>query len=369
MKRSIRLVLGFLAAALVVCAAPAPRRTSFDAGSLFPAGQRPQALALADFDGDGSTDIATADGAGNTVSILRGNGRGGFAAPRSFPAMTEPHILAVGDVNGDRRPDLVVTSHDSNDAVILLNQKSGFERRVVPAFPEGKPHNHGLAVADINRDGRADLTFGHQDLGQVAVLLGGDFRAAPGSPVATPGSPYPHTLADVNADQKLDLVVPAVSGNAIRVLMGNGDGTFAPATSVSTGIARPYFVGVADFNRDARMDLVITHDDTSRVALLLGDGKGGFTHAPGSPFESPQRGSATETADLNADGKVDMAIAGGGYIQIFHGDGKGGMTRGPQLTLAADVWRLRSGDLNRDGRIDLVAPAAERNAVQVFLAR
>lgn len=327
---------------------------------------------IADFDGDGAADIASADAASNTVSILRGNGKGGFERPRSFPALEVPHLLVAADVNRDGKPDLVVTAHDSNDAVLLVNGGTSFQRRVITIFRDTKPHNHGLAMGDMNGDGNVDLTFGQQDLSQIAILLGdgrGGFRPAAGSPVATGRDPYPHVLTDVNGDGKLDLVVPAVRGNEINILLGRGDGTFSAAGAASTGIARPYFVTVADFSRDGRVDLVVAHDDTSRVAILLGEGRGSFRQAPGSPVDAGQRGWVIAAADVNGDGRLDGAISGGRVIQLLQGDGTGRLTVGAQLPLAGNTWQIKAADVNGDGKIDLIVPAPDRDSIQVFLAR
>ena len=366
-----RLFLASAVLASVVCAAPAPSTRSFRAGPLIPVGPRPVAVVLADFNGDQALDLASADSGANTVSVVYGDGRGGFAGPHSFEALPSPHLLAVAEVNGDGRPDLFVSAHDSNDVAVLLNQGQGFARRTVTVFSAGKGHNHGLASADVNGDGNADLTAGHQDLSRIAVLLGdgqGGFRPAPESLLTTGASPYPHTMADLNGDRKPDLVVPSVQGNTIDVFLGAGNARLTSAGSASTGIARPYFVTTGDFTGDGKLDLAVSHDDTSRLAVLIGDGRGGFRHAPGSPFDAGRRGWTLAAGDLSGDGKLDLAMAGDRVIQLFYGDGHGRFVRGPKLLPAADGWQVIAADLNRDGKLDLVAPATDRDAVQVFLA-
>lgn len=367
-----RLFLASAVLAAVVCAAPAPSTRSFRAGPLVPVGRSPVAVVIADFNGDEALDIASANSGANTVSVVYGDGRGGFADPHSFEALPSPHLLVVAEVNGDGRFDLFVSAHDSNYVVVLLNQGNGFTRRTVGVFSAGKGHNHGLASADLNADGKADLTVGHQDLSRIAVLLGdgeGGFRPAPESPLTTGDSPYPHTLADLDGDRKLDLVVPSVQGNTINVFLGAGEARLISAGTASTGIARPYFVTTGDFTGDGKLDLAVSHDDTSRLAVLIGDGRGGFRHAPGSPFDAGRRGWTLATGDLNGDGKLDLALAGDRVIQLFYGDGYGRFTRGSNLPLAADGWQVITADLNRDGKLDLVAPTPDRDAVQIFLAQ
>ena len=293
-------------------------------GSPYRAGSHPSSVVIADFNGDGKPDVLAACSGSDSVALLLNDGRGGFGPSRAFPAMARPHLMATLDFNGDRKPDVVVSAHDANEIVLLRNDGRGNLERMPPvaAFDGGKPHNHGLAVGDLNEDGHADVTVGHQEVGSIAVLLGdglAGFRHAPDSPIAVGRAPYPHTLADVNGDRHLDLVVPDVQGGRIRLLAGDGQGRFRPLPAVSTGIERPYFVIARDVNADGSADLIVTHDDTHRVAALLGNGRGGFRHATSSPFEGRAASWKGDVADLNGDGKVDLALAGGGSIRVFDG--------------------------------------------------
>lgn len=326
-----------------------------------------------DFNGDGRLDLLVSCAGGDSVSLLVGDGRGGFGPSRAFPAMPGAHMMAIGDWNGDTKPDVAVSAHDANEMILLKNDGRGSFVRLppVPVFTEGKPHNHGLAAGDVNEDGHADVTFGHQEIGSIAVLLGdgkSGFLAGPGSPVSVGRAPYPHTLADVNGDRHLDLVVPDVQGNRIRLLAGDGQGRFRPLPEVSTGIDRPFFVVAQDVNGDRALDLIVTHDDTHRVAALLGDGRGGFRHAASSPFEGRGASWKCDVADLNGDGKMDLALAGGGSIRIFDGDGRGAFRFQSTLSTRGESWEVIVKDVNGDKRADVVAPSGSAGVVHVFLA-
>src|SRR5215204_3032036 len=129
------------------------------AGSQINLGSRPNDIAVADWNKDGRLDIVTCN-EGDTVTVLLGDGRGGFTPAPGSPIKAAAHLIAVGDVNKDRNPDLALTHHDSFGVVILLGAGDG---RFAPApgspfaaHQGAKAHNHGLALSDLNRDGNLD---------------------------------------------------------------------------------------------------------------------------------------------------------------------------------------------------------------------
>jgi hypothetical protein len=83
-------------------------------------------VVVADFNGDGVADLATADSGGNTVTLLLGNGLGGFngATGSPFPAGSKPFALAAGDFNGNGMPGLAVANCGGNTVTLLLNTLS-----------------------------------------------------------------------------------------------------------------------------------------------------------------------------------------------------------------------------------------------------
>ena len=119
------------------------------------AGTTPNSVAVGDFNGDARPDLAVANYTSNTVSVLLGNGTGGFGAKTDFAVGTNPYSVAVGDFNGDARPDLAVANHSSNTVSVLLgNGAGGFGAKTdfaVGSFP------YSVAVGDFNGDARPDL--------------------------------------------------------------------------------------------------------------------------------------------------------------------------------------------------------------------
>src|SRR5437588_753589 len=116
-------------------------------------GTGPAAVVIADFDRDGKLDLAVANGGSRNVSILLGDGKGGFrqVAGSPFPAGDNPNDIAVGDVNGDGKPDLAFANHDTSYLSVLIGDgKGGFTGAPGSPFTvQSKPHPHGIAMADF----------------------------------------------------------------------------------------------------------------------------------------------------------------------------------------------------------------------------
>ncbi|HCS48536.1 MAG TPA: hypothetical protein DIW61_09885 [Candidatus Aminicenantes bacterium] len=379
-----------LGAAVLLAAAGAtapalqePRAASLFASRLdLAVGRQPTDVAVGDIDGDGILDIVTANAGGDNITILLGDGRGGFrAAPGSpFALGPKPHQIALGDANRDGRLDLAITEHDSHDVRVFLARGDGSFGPAAgspfAALTSGRPHNHGLVFADVDGDGSLDLGTSNQNDHSVSVLLGdgrGGFRASPGSPFRVGRAPYPLAAGEMNGDGKIDLVTPDVGSNTITVLAGDGSGRFAAAAGSPYAVAfRPYAVALGDLNSDRRPDIVAAHDDITLLTVLLNDGRGRFRPALGSPVDIGERGGEVVLADFDHDGHLDLATGtAADHLAVWLGDGAGRFSAaaGSPYSALPGPWSLAVGDLNRDGKPDLVVTGFEAGSVMVLLGR
>ncbi len=349
-------------------------------GSPFPVGTNPNDVILVDVNGDGVLDILTANEGSNDISVLLGKGDGNFHPAPGSPvsAGSTPHLLAAGKFNDDRELALAATSHDSNDVVVLLGDGAGgfspAPGSPFAALRESPPHNHGLALADVNGDHSIDIIATNQDDNSLSVLLWhgqGGFQPAAGSPFAVGRMPYLPALGDVNRDDDLDIAVPNARDDNVTVLLGDGKGGFTAARGSPYPVeARPYNATLGDVNGDGIPDLITTHSETSLVTILLGDGRGAFEKAPGSPFDAGRRGWKVRLGDVNGDGQTDLVTSGvGGRVTLLLGDGHGRFTQASSLAVGGGPWGLALGDLNRNGKLDIVTANSESNDVTVLLAR
>lgn len=347
----------------------------------------PSNLIIGDMNNDKKLDLVVTCGESKKVNVLLGKGDGQFTATTSTTTVPDsPGDIALGDVNADGKLDLAIASHDSYSVILLLGNGNG-GLTIAPNSPivmkvGQHPHTHGLALADMNRDNRLDLVSVNNADNDISIALGdgrGGFTPAPGSPFGVGPSPYPLAVGDVNGDGWLDIVATATAtgpsraqqlplSRALTLLMADGRGGFRP-TLLPLRTGEPWFAAIGDLNGDRKPDIVATHHDLSQLTILLGDGRGGFIEATSSPFNLGHQALHAAVADANRDGKMDVLAAAGDSVRVMLGDGRGGFATGPAIFSTKGAWRLDLGDLNGDGKIDMATSNSESNTVSVLLAR
>ena len=117
-------------------------------------------------------------------------------------------------------------------------------------------------------------------------------------------------IQDVSGDGFADLVVTNSGDATVSVLLGNGAGGFAPATTFTTGLA-PRAVAIGDLNGDTKPDLGVANFDAASVSVLLGDGTGGF--GAKSDFATGPNPSSLVIGELSGDAIPDIAVANRSY--------------------------------------------------------
>lgn len=165
--------------------------------------------------------------------------------------------------------------------------------------------------------------------------------------------------ADFDGDRNLDLVI---SGEPmLTILRGDGQGGMVESDRIPGG-EQPVDFAIADLNEDGHLDIIVANHDTDYLTILFGDGQGNFKAAPGSPLRiavSPHP-HAVLAVDLNMDGHIDLVVdhRDAHALLVLPGLGDGSFeSTGFLLEVGGDPYRgMASGDLDRDGRIDLVTP-------------
>jgi hypothetical protein len=184
-------------------------------------------------------------------------------------------------------------------------------------------------------------------------------------------NPRDITAGDFNRDGKLDLAVVNYDTQNVSILLGNGDGSFQPATNYSAGLT-PRSVAVGDFNHDGKLDLAIANLKGNSVSILLGNGDGSF----GQPvaYAVAYGPLFLRVADINGDGNDDVVAAlsysgehGNGSVALLLGNGDGSLQKPTIYGTGLIPRTLAIADFNGDGALDIATSNESSNSVTILL--
>jgi hypothetical protein len=353
---------------------------AFPVSRSFMVGRAPTGITVADFDGDGHLDVATANRQGlapdGSVSVLLGDGQGGFAPHVTYTVDARAFKLAAGDLDGDGRPDLAV-AHEWQQVTVLLNDGAGgFGARLVYdrfyEFHDAMFHP-AIAMADSDNDGDLDLFYSNSDSEPVGdstpriVHLrndGGSFSRAPDIVLTSYSSgPSDLAVADFDGDDWMDIAGLNFDGRSydgLRVVLNDGAGGFGSPTVIPAGQGT-FAVAAVDIDGDADADLLSADRYSMAVTVHRNPGDGAF------PVLADRDATGTFTTlhlvagDIDGDGDLDALASGESFGTpgaIIRSNGDGSFATPVVITHSDDYGRGVSNgklrDLDGDGDLDLL---------------
>lgn len=260
-------------------------------------------LTAADFNGDGKMDVAVTNNAGDSVTVLAGNGDGTFGSPATYATQDSPGALVAGDLNGDGKPDLVVTNINTDSTSIYLNNGSGVMG--APAHILSGDSPSAVVLGDVDADGDQDILVVNSTGKSVQILkngVAGTFTA--GTTLTFSNSAAWVDVGELNGDGRPDLVVTNTNDGLVKVLLQNPDGTYAQSTYSVAG--NPSNAYLRDLDGDSKQDLLVLQRANSRVYFFKGNGDGTLGAAKFYPIGFAP--VSMRLADMDGDGDVDPIL-------------------------------------------------------------
>ncbi len=309
----------------------------FAGPAMFAVGDRPRAVATADFNGDGKLDTVVANKAAGTVSLLLGKGDGTFQAAKTFKVGAEPVDVLAADLNGDGKQDVAVANYGSNSVTILLGNGAG------------------------------------------------DFEAP--QTVTVGNEPIRLAAGDLNTDGRLELAVTNYGGASISILTQAAPGVFTATTHPISGVAPflnegPREIAIVDADGDGKLDIVFATyfrrfpDFTDNLGIWYGDGNGGFTAS--SPCSVPDGPMALYVGDYDHNGLTEIVGASWtiNEIWVLRQSAVGARSFVVGTDKESPVWSgfgnpgdMVFADVNGDTVPDIVASVPGSDVIKVALSR
>ncbi len=333
-------------------------------------GDRPLGLVMGDLNGDGWNDVVVTNRDANTATVFLNvaDGTGALIQTDLLTTGLQPRSPALGDFDGDGDLDLVTPHWEpgSTTVGVHLNLGSGQFGPRVDLTVGSRPRT--AATADFDGDGDTDIAVANSGSGNISILLNeGDGSFASHIMYGSHTNTGSISVGNIDNDGDLDLVATSRQTDVVWVSRNDGSGVFTTVGVYTVGSV-PRDETLADLDGDGDLDIVVADGSSASLTVLLNDGTGLYTvvatlPAPGAPH-------AVVSNDFDGDGDVDVATTAlSNRLHIFENDGAAGFGDAQTFNEGVGVSFLTEGDLDGDGRADLVIADQSVDTIIVLLNR
>jgi hypothetical protein len=327
-------------------------------------GNGPYDLALADYNGDGKLDLATANRDDETVTVRLS--KSDVFDEKITP---EPSIggdlthIEAGDLDGDSYVDLVVlkTLGGSTSAVsFLYNHGTGTFNlpidRSITATPEG------LALGDIDDDGDQDIVIAnsHPPFSVIIILNDASRKWTDGKELELPNAPSDVALVDLNGDKLLDIAATSIEGG-LSVFLNSIDGY---DSRKDMGFKLQQALTSGDIDGDGDEDVLTVSRAESSVRIGLNPGSGDVTEE--GLFIIGNNPTDIVARDFDGDGDKDIGVCnlGDGTASVVLNNGLGRFAwYDPQYITSSG--RIATGDFDADGDHDIISSNYDTSTIEI----
>ena len=352
-------------------AAPPPPKfvAPVDASS---GGTLPQRLAVADYNGDGDADVASANQGpipvfGSSIGVALGDGSGGLSGPvtTDLPSGEGGCSIAAGDFDNAGATDVAVLSCTTGGAGPIYALTADGDGSFTLVQTLANASNGQVASGDFNKDGTDDLAFSQRGTAQVRIYIGkgdGTFKAP--VTMSTTWDSYDLEVGDVDGNGAPDLV--GAAGGPIWTMLNDGEGHFGAQIFDFSQALSGLELTLGRFNADTSIDVATVDASGGHVFVGLGQGNGHFT--PGTPIGPlALQVNWIDAGDMTGDGKTDLIVdVDSSSAALLIGNGKGGF---PKRSLwATGSEGLTVADLNGRGPLDAVSYSSDPGVIHATVA-
>ncbi len=344
---------------------------AFSVGTLA-AGQGTESIVTGRLNEDTFRDVAVANTSADTVSVMMSNGDGTFQTAVSLATGDQPTSIVAVDLTGDGLGALVTANRGDSSLSIFLNSDGTFTASTI-ALP-GVPLS--VVAGDFVGDSSLDLAIAVQSTtaGQPASvrILPGNGDGTFGTALTFQGGFDPFLLlaADLNGGGK-DELVSVNDSSGMTILSNNGSDVFT-ATATLTATGNPVSGTVADVNSDSVPDLILITSGATAAHAFVNDGSATFGSAMTTPLDLsviPDARSVV-SGDFNNDTISDIAVvdADRDNVVVLTGTNDGNFTFAASFDVGAAPFGIVADDLNNDGALDLATANFVGNSVTTLFS-